>query len=1054
VSSNSNRPEALNSPPRGRVEDMDDPRLLSNKLGGINLMNNTTKTNSRMQFSWLASWRGIAIVVFAAALAAMFASPSASAQIQFQNKTSTALEGINSETWGGAWGDYNGDFWPDILIPNHRDRPAFYRNNGDGTFTNEVLQLDTDAGWLSNRFADHHGVSFADFDGDGDDDVFTVTNGCCPSQLMVSDNEVLTNQAGPRGLLNLSGATTHWIDWNRDGLIDAMAGSRMYLQNSAGNFGTPTAGICGVFWVNLTDINGDGVQEVLCGRDGTFPNKVWDLSVTPPAVLTSGFPQVSNVVDSTSADINNDLKPDLLFLRGTTLNNQAKLVRPNRIEGSFDNSPTQTAGAGANPGFTFNGGGVLTLQFNRPTGGGVDVRVGSNGPSYPFSNEVTITLDPSDTANHGIRTSLTDRDVFVGYDPAQNEWQIIQGTGSTWWMFYVQIDSASTMSNVVTQGLRPADQGIRPNIYVNQGNGFSNNTFASGFAQDIYKCNSLVAEDFDNDMDVDLFFACTDGVENLPNRVFVNDGTGSFTEIANGAGARGVTGAAITDLAGSSEIALTADYDNDGFMDVFVTNGINTQPTRIGGPHQIFRNAGNSNNWVEVELRGTTSNAPAVGATVFATAGGVTQMREYNGGYHRWSQNYKRVHFGLANNSSVNFEVIWPNGNTETFNGNAANSLYLITEGSGISAVNPGAVASFPAPTSGDECGVPSYNTALDRALFVYKDCASGEWSVRGVGGGAGPTTYAGSLSTSQSYSNVTPFSIEGADVLNIGASNIGFVLKMSGAGVDGFDFNVTSGADNCLTMGANNSRPVYLGSDHVRISTPFDLETLGSCGPVANSTFSVESTSVAESVGQATVTVSLSAASSSATQVRLATTSGGTATPGSDYYGTFKILNFPAGQTTQTASFTVVDDTTSESSETVKVRIFAPVGATIQNANATVTIADNDSGVRTINIQPLTVSEGAGTANAVVTLSSAATSPVTVGFATTTGGTATKGSDYYGRYKLVTFPAGSTSQTVAITLVNDNTAEPTETLRVRVFNPSGATIGTPTGTITINDDD
>lgn len=986
---------------------------------------------------------------------AITASVSAQAQFQFQNRTSTALEGINSESWGGAWGDYNGDFWPDILIPNHRDRPAFYRNNGDGTFTNEVLQMDTDAGWLSNRYADHHGVSFADFDGDGDDDVFTVTNGCCTSQFMVSDNEVLKNEASARGLLNLSGATTHWIDWNRDGLIDAMAGSRMYLQDAAGNFGTPTSGICGVFWVNLTDINGDGVHDVLCGRDGTFPNKVWDLSVTPPAVLTSGFPQVSNVVDSVSADINNDLKPDLLFLRGTTLNNQAALINPTKIEGSFDNSPTQTAGAGSNPGFTFNGGGVLTLKFNRPTGGGVDVLVGSAGPSYPFSNEVTVTLDPADTANHGIRTSITSRDVFVGYDPAQDQWQIIQGTGTSWWMFYVQIDSASAMSNVAIQGLRPADMGIRPNIYVNQGNGFSNQTFQSGLAQDIYKCNSLVAEDFDNDMDVDLFFACTDGVVNLPNRVFYNDGTGSFTEIANGAGARGVTGAAVTDLAGSSEIALTADYDNDGFMDVFVTNGINTQPTRIGGPHQIFRNAGNNNNWVEVELRGTTSNAPAVGATVFATAGGQTQMREYNGGYHRWSQNYKRVHFGLAGNNSVNLEVIWPNGNVETFNSNAANKLYLITEGTGIAAVTPGPVAAFPPASSGDECGAPTYTAALDRALFVYKDCATGRWSVRGTGGGkSAQTTYAGNLQTDQTYSNVTPFSIEGADVVNSNATDINFVFKMSGAGVDGVDFDVASGASNCLTMGANTTRPVYLGSDHKRITTPFDLTTLGACVPVSTPEFSIQSTTVVESVGQASVTVTLSSAATTATSVRFATSSGGSATPGSDYYGRSELLNFAAGETSKTATFTVLDDNSVESSETVNVRIFAANGAGIQNANAAVTITDNDAGVLTLDLQPLTVSEDDGTADVVVTLSSASTSAVTVGFATTSGGSATPGSDYYGRFQLVNFPVGSTSQSVSVTLVDNSTAESTETLNVRLFNATGAVIGTNTAVVTINDDD
>ena len=51
--------------------------------------------------------------------------------------------------------------------------------------------------------------------------------------------------------------------------------------------------------------------------------------------------------------------------------------------------------------------------------------------------------------------------------------------------------------------------------------------------------------------------------------------------------------------------------------------------------------------FLQLDLVGTTSNRDAVGAKVYVTAGGVTQYREQNGGYHRWSQNFMRLHFGL-----------------------------------------------------------------------------------------------------------------------------------------------------------------------------------------------------------------------------------------------------------------------------------------------------------------------------------------------------------------------------------------------------------------------
>ncbi len=71
-------------------------------------------------------------------------------------------------------------------------------------------------------------------------------------------------------------------------------------------------------------------------------------------------------------------------------------------------------------------------------------------------------------------------------------------------------------------------------------------------------------------------------------------------------------GAAIGDNAGTSESVVLADFDIDGFLDVFVTNGNNMRPAGIlAGPKQLFRNRGNSNNWLELDLQGVASNGMA-----------------------------------------------------------------------------------------------------------------------------------------------------------------------------------------------------------------------------------------------------------------------------------------------------------------------------------------------------------------------------------------------------------------------------------------------------------
>ena len=195
------------------------------------------------------------------------------------------------------------------------------------------------------------------------------------------------------------------------------------------------------------------------------------------------------------------------------------------------------------------------------------------------------------------------------------------------------------------------------------------------------RCQSAVSGDFDNDMHEDIFLACTGGSHNLANRLFRNNGDGTFTEIANAGGAAGLIGGAVGEHAGTSETVVTADYDLDGFLDLFVTNGDNMRPLNLGGPKQLFHNLGNSNSWVEFDLVGTTSNRDGIGSKVYVTTGGVQQYREQNGGYHRWSQNFMRVHFGLAYKHTVDTTtVVWPDSTSTTYTGLAADHLYQLKQ--------------------------------------------------------------------------------------------------------------------------------------------------------------------------------------------------------------------------------------------------------------------------------------------------------------------------------------------------------------------------------------
>lgn len=99
------------------------------------------------------------------------------------------------------------------------------------------------------------------------------------------------------------------------------------------------------------------------------------------------------------------------------------------------------------------------------------------------------------------------------------------------------------------------------------------------------------------------------------------------------------------------------------------------------------------------------------------------------------------------------------------------------------------------------------------------------------------------------------------------------------------------------------------------------------------------------------------------------------------------------------------------------------------------------------------TAGEGAGVFSLTVSLSAATTKNVTVPF--TLGGTATNGTDYTISSSPLTIPAGSTSASIQVTIIDDALVDGNETVIVTLGSPTNATLGSPTAeTLTITDND
>ena len=202
-------------------------------------------------------------------------------------------------------------------------------------------------------------------------------------------------------------------------------------------------------------------------------------------------------------------------------------------------------------------------------------------------------------------------------------------------------------------------------LYRNNGDGtFTDVTEESGIIN-TYRALAVDWGDYDNDGYLDLYV-----VNSLePNRLFRNNGNGTFTDVAASVGVTAKEG-------GSGSDATFIDYNNDGFPDLFVCNGAGPS----SGPYLLFKNNGNLNHWLKIELTGKESNRDGVGARITLTAGRRTQYRQYVG-QHSVAQNHIPVHFGLRKATTVRSIVIeWPSGVRQELDNNPADQTITVIE--------------------------------------------------------------------------------------------------------------------------------------------------------------------------------------------------------------------------------------------------------------------------------------------------------------------------------------------------------------------------------------
>jgi hypothetical protein len=273
--------------------------------------------------------------------------------------------------------------------------------------------------------------------------------------------------------------------------------------------------------------------------------------------------------------------------------------------------------------------------------------------------------------------------------------------------------------------LSVADHG-QTRYFLNNGDGTFTNATDPNVITDDFGMGSAVG-DFDNDGDLDWFVTSiyrSDSADFSGNRLYRND-AGTFADATPGSGTR---------AGGWGWGACAIDFENDGLLDIYHTNGWHTEPrfefdvsrafTALGGlrfrnntaslglddnqqgrgvvcadfdndgdidifqQHRhayraatLWRNDQTANNYLKVRLIGRAPNTEAAGARIYASIGTTTQMREIMIGSNFLSQNPATQHFGLGPSSQVDeLKIEWPDGTEEVLTAVAAGQLLTVEQ--------------------------------------------------------------------------------------------------------------------------------------------------------------------------------------------------------------------------------------------------------------------------------------------------------------------------------------------------------------------------------------
>ncbi|PYJ98404.1 MAG: hypothetical protein DME23_12165 [Verrucomicrobia bacterium] len=411
--------------------------------------------------------------------------------------------------------------------------------------------------------------------------------------------------------------------------------------------------------------------------DGTFTKVTTDIIVTEATDSHGGA----------WGDYDNDGYPDL-FVPGNGSRND--LLYRNNGDGSFTRittGPVVTSGQFASGGAAwadFDNDGYLDLyvptfnpsptvnRFFRNNGDGTFSRI-TSGPPVRESGDWAVAAW-GDYDNDG------QIDLFVSQYGGNNAvyrntghgsftrisaGRIVNDGGNSIGCGWADYDNDGFFDLFVANGGPSSSSASFNFLYHNNGDGTFTKNTSDITARDLGAWATCAWGDYDNDGFVDLFVVN----QVTKNALYHNNGDGTFTKVTTGSPAND----------GNSFGCSWGDFDNDGFLDLFVANGYGVSAQN----NFLYRNNGNSNAWLKVKLVGTQSNRSGIGAKIRVTAkirgNSTLQLRQISGG--TGGQSTLLAHFGLGDATNVDIlRIEWPSGTVQEFHEVPVKQFLTMTE--------------------------------------------------------------------------------------------------------------------------------------------------------------------------------------------------------------------------------------------------------------------------------------------------------------------------------------------------------------------------------------